>query len=286
MKNEIEKLVAALNPKSEDDYRNALKEILQKIALLGLWRAKFFEHAAFYGGSALRICHGLDRFSEDLDFSLIQPNSKFDLSTYGSALERELAAFGLEVSLEKKNKNIATKVESAFLKANTMIHFLKIDAPFQTHKEEKIKIKLEVDTDPAQGFGTEAVFQFEPIPYSIRLYDKESLFAGKMHALLCRRRNFNVKGRDWYDFIWYLSHGTLLNLTYLKNKMVQTEDWSLEESLRREDLIDLLCKKIDGLDLELAKKDVLVFLKDKSRVDIWSKEFFLAASQSIKVAHR
>jgi predicted nucleotidyltransferase component of viral defense system len=283
MKTEIERMLEKFNLTSEEDYKNALKEIMQEIALLGLWRSKFFEHAAFYGGTALRICHGLDRFSEDMDFTLLSPNPDFNISSYESNLERELESFGFEVTVEKKEKSTVTKIESTFLKANTMTHLLKIKAPFKTHRDEKIKIKLEIDTDPAPGFRTESVFHFEPIPYSIRLYDLPSLFSGKMHALLFRRRNHNIKGRDWYDFVWYVSKSVPLNLGYLKNKMVQTEDWPIDQPITEQDVKAILEKRIEGLDIESAKKDVAIFLKGPSRLDIWSKDFFIAASRRLKM---
>jgi len=282
MKIEVERMLEKFNLQSEDNYRNALKEIMQEIALLGLWRSKFFEHAAFYGGTALRICHGLDRFSEDMDFTLLSPAPGFNINSYQSSLERELESFGFEVTIEKKEKSINSKIESAFLKANTMTHFLKIKAPFKTHRDEKIKIKLEIDTDPAPGFGTESIYHFEPIPYSIRLYDLPSLFSGKMHALLFRRRKSNIKGRDWYDFVWYVSNSVPLNLGYLRNKMVQTKDWPTDKPLTGEDIIAILKSKIEGLDIEAAKKDVEIFLKGSSNLEIWSKDFFTAAARRVK----
>jgi hypothetical protein len=162
-----------------------------------------------------------------------------------------------------------------------MIHFLKINAPFKTHKDEKIKIKLEVDTDPALGFGVESLFHFVPIPFAVRLYDLPSLFSGKMHALLFRQRTVNVKGRDWYEFVWYIAHATPINLVYLKNKMVQTQDWSATIPLTIHDVRQILEDKIKELDLVAAKKDVELFLKDTSNLDIWSKDFFLASLQRL-----
>ena len=139
VKNMIEKYEC----KSLSDYENALKEIIQEIALLGLWRAKFFEVGAFYGGTSLRILYGLDRFSEDLDFSLLMPDKSFDISTYEKSLARELAAFEFEVSVEKKIKANDSSIESAFIKANTLVHLMKIQAPITTHKSQLLKIKLD-----------------------------------------------------------------------------------------------------------------------------------------------
>ena len=142
--------------RSRDDYVNALREILQDVALLGLWRSKFFEHAAFYGGTALRILHGLDRYSEDLDFSLLKPDESFSLKAYGDALLREISSFGFHVEFEGRRKTQASAIESAFLKTNTYRQLIVIDAAQELlrdrHPAKNLKIRLEVDTDPPAGF--------------------------------------------------------------------------------------------------------------------------------------
>ena len=154
------------------DHVNALREILQEIALLGLWRIKFFEHAAFYGGTALRILFGLDRYSEDLDFSLLKPNEHFNLGTYGESLKREVESFGFDVYIDHKAK--ASQIDSAFLKTNTHRELLEIgageDAVRGIHPSQNLKIKIEVDTDPPEGFETEARYVLQPIPFAVRTY--------------------------------------------------------------------------------------------------------------------
>ena len=188
--------------RSADDHVNALREILQEIALCGLWRAKFFEHAAFYGGTALRVLYGLDRFSEDMDFSLLAPADDFDLGPYCVAVEEELRAWGFPATLRVKRKTARSAIESAFLKANTRQLLLTIEAgeiASAIHGRRELKVKLEVDTDPPPGFSTETKFLLQPIPFSVKTYDPPSLFAGKMHAVLCRGWGTRVKGRDWYE---------------------------------------------------------------------------------------
>ena len=176
--------------KTDTDYEHALKEIIQEIALLGLWRSKFFEHAAFYGGTALRILYQLDRFSEDLDFSLLSTNRAFDLLPYLQAITMELTAFGFEVTAAKKEKNVNTAIQSAFLKANTLEHLLKIQAPQalvdRQHGRTLLKIKIEIDTDPPQNFDTEIVHLLQPIPFWVKAYTLPDLFAGKVSAVLAR----------------------------------------------------------------------------------------------------
>lgn len=259
------------------EYENALKEIIQEIALLGLWRSKFYEKAVFYGGSALRILYRLDRFSEDLDFSLIQPDMNFEFSRHLNAIKSELEFWGFEVATEEKNKKGKSTIESAFIKANTLIHLLKIDLSLKTHKNAVLKIKLEVDQNPATGFTSETKYHLNPIPFAVKTMALPSLFAGKMHALLCRTDRINIKGRDWYDLIWFVQKNVPCDLVYLKNKMTQTGHMNISEDLSGGRLIELLSEKITQIDFEAARNDVEPFLKDtaqKEALGLWSDDFF------------
>lgn len=259
------------------DHENALKEIMQELVLLGLWRSKFYEKAAFYGGSALRILHQIDRFSEDLDFSLLQPEKAFDIQKYLGAIKSELELWGFEVTAEEKNKNNKSAIDSAFIKANTLVHLLKIDANLKTHKNAVMKIKFEIDHDPAMGFTSDSKYHLHPIPFTIKSMTLPSLFAGKMHALLCRTRKTHIKGRDWYDLVWFVKNKIPCDLHYLKNKMRQTGHMDVSETLTRKRLIELMSEKSQGIDFSLAKKDVEPFLKNagqKDELSIWSDAFF------------
>ena len=196
MNDAIQQMMARYACKTQDDHINALREILQQIALLGLWRGKFFEHAAFYGGTALRVLYGLDRYSEDLDFSLLLPSKAFSLDAYGQTLRREIASFGFEVSFEVRQKTADSAIESAFLKANTAEQLIVIQAtPTALHRHQTLKIKLEIDTDPPAGFETESRTVLLPTPFAVRVYRRPDLFAGKMHAILCWKWKSRVKGR-------------------------------------------------------------------------------------------
>ena len=283
----IEIMIDRYHCESLGDYKNALKEILQEIVLLGLWRSKFFEHAAFYGGTALRILYGLDRFSEDLDFSLLKVDPSFQLASYEKAVKDELNAFGFDVWIEHKEKNSEATIQSAFVKANTLHNLLKIDIPEQlqarTHLDERIKIKFEIDVNPPLKFSTESKPLLRPAPFSVRTYVKPDLFAGKMHALLCRRWQNRVKGRDWYDLIWYLSNEIPLNLKHLEERMKQTEHLSSDENLTRDYLIRLILEKLEQIDIELARKDVIPLLRDPSKAEVWSKDFFQSVIEQLKV---
>ncbi|MCP3872791.1 MAG: nucleotidyl transferase AbiEii/AbiGii toxin family protein [Desulfobacteraceae bacterium] len=259
------------------DHENALKEIIQEIILLGLWRSKFYEKAVFYGGSALRILHNLERFSEDLDFSLIQPENTFDIKKYFGAIKSELELWGFEAYTEEKNKKNKSTIDSAFIKANTLIHLLKIDTNLKTHKNAVMKIKLEIDQEPAIGFNSDLKYHLHPIPFAIKTMTLPSLFAGKMHALLCRTVRTNIKGRDWYDLIWFVKNNIPCELYYLKNKMVQTGHFNLSEELDKEKVVELLTEKNNEIDFSLAKRDVEPFLKNsrqKDELDLWSNAFF------------
>jgi predicted nucleotidyltransferase component of viral defense system len=267
--------------KSLLDYENALKEIIQEIALLGLWRAKFFEEAAFYGGTALRILHGLPRFSEDMDFSLLKPNPDFDISKYQESVRRELAAYNFEVSIEKKIKQNTTSIDSAFIKANTMIHLLKVNSNFKTHKDSLLKIKLEVDTTPPDGANTAVQSHFSPIPFSVKTFDLPSLFAGKIAATLYRPYKINVKGRDWFDFLWYISRGTNVNVNYFKSISVQLKKWPVSKTLGITDIVSLLEARIEEVDLSKIKADVLPFVKDKDSVNAWTIQLFTDSFQRL-----
>ena len=281
----IKTMLAKYNCQSEQDYINALKEIFQEISLLGLWRAKFYEKAAFYGGTALRILHGLDRFSEDLDFSLLKPEKNFDLASYNQAIKDELMSFGFDVIVETKNKNINTNIESAFIKAETKKQLIIIDISTdiinRIHHMNNIKIKMEVDTNPPLKFQTESKTFLLPIPFSVKTYQLPDLFAGKIHALLCRPWQQRVKGRDWYDFVWYVSRHTPVNLIHLQERLVQTNAWNGKNKLTKKILREMLIAKINETDFENAKKDVLPFVKDKQATHLWSKDFFIGLIDKI-----
>lgn len=287
MNEALEFMLKRYQPQNQADYENALKEIIQEIALLGLWRAKFFEKAAFYGGTALRILYGLDRFSEDLDFSLLKRDPKFKLATYLSAICDELQSFGLETSIQEKTKTTDSAIQSAFIKAGTKEQLLKIKAPAfiyqRLHKDKILKIKLEIDIDPPQGFATETKLLLVPIPFHVNSYQLPDLFAGKLHALICRPWKGRVKGRDWYDFVWYISRNIPVRIKHLQKRLEQTKTWPANKKLQREDIIKLLQNKIAQVDFKQAKQDVMPFLKNPQSIEIWSKEFFSELAEKVQI---
>ena len=283
----ISQMLSKYECRTTDDYIRALREIMQEIALLGLWRMKFFEKTAFYGGTALRILYGLDRYSEDLDFSLLETAEDFDISSYVKGLEKELFAFGFKVRAERINKAIDSPIQSAFLKANTRNQLLTIEVGDEIinaiPKGQILKIKLEVDTDPPSGFSTETRYLLMPIPFAVRSFILPDLFAGKMHAVLCRGWKKRVKGRDWYDFVWFISHHPELHLSHLEKRMRQTGHWKSEKPLSPNEFRSLLEKRIENLDFGMTRHEVEPYVKEPKKLEIWSQKFFMDIATRIKI---
>jgi predicted nucleotidyltransferase component of viral defense system len=278
MNEAVARMLERYDNHSLEDHLQALREILQEIALLGLWRSKFFDKAAFYGGTALRILYGLDRFSEDMDFSLLSPMDDFGLSAYTNALQKELAAFGFDVRIDQRPKSAESAVQSAFLKANTLNQLLVIETSEEllkmVHRGQVLKIKLEIDTDPPPEFDTHTRYLLQPIPFAVRTYTLPDLFAGKMHAILCRRWKKRVKGRDWYDLVWYAANHPELHLAHLEQRMRQSGHWKDRQQLTPERFKQLLSQAIDKLIIDQARKEVEAFVRDPKSLAIWSQEFF------------
>ena len=279
---------------SKDDPYEALREILQEIVLYALSDAGFFNHALFYGGTALRILYGLPRFSEDLDFSLLKPDPSFDLSKYEKAVVGTLKTYGFEAQIETKVKNHSA-IQSAFIKGNTIKHLLAINAPEDIvnsfNAGKLLKIKFEVDTQPPLNFEEEQKLHLTPAPFMIRSMKPSSLFAGKLHAVLCRGWQNRPKGRDWYDMVWYVQNKYEVDLTHLTTRLIQSckalQDTEVElpEEMKLYTpalIVSLLQKRVDTLDIELAKQDVRRFIYDEKELVIWGKDFFSAIIKMIK----
>ncbi len=267
-----------------------LREVLQQTALLGLARHHFFQHAVFYGGTALRILYGLDRYSEDLDFSLLKPDSDFDFSPFLHGMNQELKAMGFEVDIDLRKKNAETGIWSAFLKGTTLLMLLSIHEKTKIqgiHPEQKIQIKLEIDTDPPLiHLPPESRLVKNPIPFYISSYTVVDLFGGKMHAALCRNWGRRIKGRDWYDVIWYIQNGISLNLAHLRARMYQTKHLHPDEKFGESELLARIHAKIEEVDWELAKSDVAMFIPDKRKIAIWSTSFFHDLVEHLQVVDR
>lgn len=272
--------------KTRQEHEHALKEILQEIALLGLWRAKFFEHAAFYGGTALRIHHGLNRFSEDLEFSLLEANRSIQLVPFFDAIRLELAGFGFTAEVSERQKASPSPIAAGMVKLGLRESFLEIEVPpsivDRIPVTELIKIRVEVDTDPPGHFDTEAQTLLAPIPFYVRTFTLPCLFAGKLHAILCRSWDSRVKGRDWYDLVWYVGRSVPVSLRHLAERLGHSGDLDEVESFDRGELRRRLQEVIESLDVESAKRDVLPFLADPASTDLWSRDFFTGVAARIQ----
>ena len=267
MSNIFDQMLSRYEIQTKDDYTNALHEVMQQIALAGLYRGGFFNKAAFYGGSCLRIFHQLQRFSEDMDFSLLQPDVHFELDNYFEPITAEFKALGREVVINKKEKKKQTNVESAFLKEDTAIYNL------QFRTEQTVKIKIEVDVNPPTGFNCEHKLLLLPFSFMTRCYSLPDLYAGKMHALLFRNWKARIKGRDWYDFEWYVRNNIPLNFNHFCERTHQFG--SLEDTELTKDFFkQLLKEKIAKTSIEMVKSDVRPFIRNHNDMEIWSAEYF------------
>lgn len=281
----IKDWLAEYNPKNKDESQSALREIMQEVALAGLYRGGFFEKASFYGGTALRIFHGLDRFSEDLDFSLLQSDPDFSLDKYLDAIQNEFEALGMQVSIKEKKKAKDPHVDSAFLKSETIWKELVLEGIIPQSgltQQANIKIKIEVDTVPPMGCETEERLLLRPFSFYVKCFSLPYLFAGKMHALLFRKWKDNVKGRDWYDFEWYVKKGVAMSLKHFIERARGSGDLS-DEKLIEQQFRKLLTARIDSVDMDRVTADAIRFIPDSSKVDIWSRKYFHDLSEHLKV---
>lgn len=285
MKSVLNNMLAKYEIKNTTDEINAMKEIIQEIVICGLSRGGFFDEAAFYGGTALRIFYGLDRFSEDLDFALLKSNIDFDLSKYFSYIEKEVIAYGLNLKIMKKEKNKDSNILSAFLKGDTKEHIF-IFFPNENIKNmtslKNIKIKFEVDVNPPEGATYEFKYKLLPSPHQVRLYDEPSQFAGKIHAILCRNWSYRIKGRDLYDYIFYLAKNTKVNLELIKSKLLASKVITEDTDFNIEILKDLLNKRFKEINYNKAKEDVIAFIEDKDSLNLWNSDFFIEISKNLK----
>ncbi len=280
----IKEWLEEYKPATAEEAQQALREIMQEIALAGLQRSGFFLVAAFYGGTALRVFHGLPRFSEDLDFSLLKKDRGFSLSPYLERVEKEFEALGIKVSVREKLKTAVTAVDSAFLKPETTWKELIIKEVLPDERVKlmpEIKIKLEVDTLPPPGFKTEEKLSLKPFSFYTKCFTLPDLFAGKMHALLFRKWKGRVKGRDWFDMEWYIQKGVPLHLDHFLQRAIDSGDWhktAIIEKLFKQ----LLHDKIKAVSFKAVREDIIRFIPDANVLDIWSPDYFSDLAEKIR----
>lgn len=281
----IKEWITEYSPNNTEEVLSALREIMQEVALAGLSRTNFFEKAAFYGGTSLRIFYGLDRFSENLDFSLLEVDSNFSLEPYFEAIITEFKSIGMKVSIREKEKKEKTNIDSAFLKSETEWKELVLeDIVKQTgikSTNRSIKIKIEVDRKPPLGFTTEMKLLTRPFSFYVKCFDRPSLFAGKMHALLFRKWKNRVKGRDWYDLEWYIKKGIPLDINHFMLRAKDTGDWDINE-MTHNDVLELLREKFKTISFDHVKEDVVPFIKNDAVLKIWSEQYFNDLLEKLK----
>lgn len=268
-----EKMLSAYDQSTETARRNAIYEVSQQIVLAGLADGGFFDKAAFYGGTCLRIFHGLNRFSEDMDFILLKEDSSFNFEQYFQPVIDQFALVGRKVEIKKKDKKSFGKVESAFLKDTTDVY----DISFQT--ERSIKVKIEVDTVPPLKFATEQKILLQPKTFLTRCMVLPDLFAGKMHALVFRAWKSRIKGRDWYDFEWYVRNGIPLDWNHLHERILQFNG----QEMTLDEFRSALRGRLGSADISRVKEDVIPFLNNPDELDIWSNEYFMQLAEMMKI---
>jgi predicted nucleotidyltransferase component of viral defense system len=270
----IQDRLDSYNCKSELEEEHAIREITQEVALAALGRTDFFKYAAFQGGTCLRIFYGLNRFSEDMDFILKESDRDFKLTSHIKALSDEFLAYGYNIEIvDRSNADIIVK--KAFIKDNSIGKVLRLNHAGKTGPLRKIRIKFEVDTNPPLGSNSEIKYVDFPFVSSVTAQDKPSLFAGKIHSLLCRGY---IKGRDWYDFIWYTGQCIEINYQFLTSAIEQQGPWRSQKlKVDKEWCLKTLYEKISSLNWQEAQNDIKRFVRqnEQESIELWSKNFFL-----------
>ncbi len=283
----LAQMVGARRHSGAAGFTYALRESIQQIALLGLWRARFFERASFYGGTALRLVHGLSRFSEDLDFSLIEPDPSFDMASWGMPVIRELGAFGIDAAATPSKNKLPGPIRRIIVTMNERSVSLEAGASepqsLTVPPTRLLKVRLEADSEPAMGFATVPGYLYSPLPFQVRCHSLPDLFASKMDAVLFRRWRNRVKGRDWYDLVWFAANHPDLHLAYLAERMKLSGEIGAGETLDERGFRSMLDAAIDRLDVDNARKDVEVFVSDPAALAVWSRDFFVEVAERIRL---
>ena len=274
--NVFNEMLASYETGNDNDRLNAVHEVMQQVALGGLYNGGFFNKAAFYGGTCLRIFHGLDRFSEDMDFSLLAADPAFRLDPYFDAITAEFAALGQSIDITTKEKTAQSTIQSAFLKSDTAQYDIYLG------RDRKIKIKIEVDTTPPLGFSTEQKLLLQPFSFYTNCFTLPDLYAGKMHALIYRSWKNRVKGRDGYDFEWYVRKNVTMDFKHFCERAYQFGS-EAQGSLTSDRFRAILKDRIRKADIRQVKEDVAPFIKDSGRLHIWSTEYFLQLADMMKL---
>ncbi len=281
----IEQIVKSYNPSNLDETKAIIRELVQSIVLIGLSRSGFFSKASFYGGTALRIFYNLNRYSEDLDFTLNNAEPDFSIEPYADKIKEVASSYGLELEIMIKNKKSKSPIESAFAKLNTYQTFisLKLDNKIIStlHKDEIIKVKFEIDCNPSLGFKNEPKWLDIPEFAQIVVLDEPSLFSGKLHAILCRNYKNTVKGRDYYDFLFYVQKRIKPNLIYLRNKLIETGKINALDHFDLNVLKIMLIEQFEKVDFNQVKQDAMRFVFKNEDLSYYTKDLFIQMVEKI-----
>lgn len=269
-------------PASYKDEINVSRELLQYCILNSLSKSGFFNNAAFLGGTSLRLFYGLDRYSEDLDFSVIKQTKDFDFAPFLSFVEEDLSKNGIKIETKNKSRE-DLPVKRAFIKDNSIARLLEFKwASRRTDTPEKITVKLEIDTNPPAGAYLKSKIISFPDKQNVVLYDESSAFAGKCHALLTRKY---TKGRDWYDFLFYVANKIPPNRQLLTNALIQTNDYIYDDKvISSKHLIQMLNNKIETLNMDEILEDLNGFISfEKIKViSNFDKTIFYNATNNLE----
>ena len=281
----IEQIVKSYNPSTLDQTKAIIREIVQSIVLIGLSRSGFFSKASFYGETALRIFYNLNRYSEDLDFTLNNAEPDFSIEPYADKIKEVASSYGLELEIMIKNKKSKSPIESAFAKLNTYQTFisLKLDNKIIStlHKDEIIKVKFEIDCNPSLGFKNETKWLDIPEFAQVVVLDEPSLFSGKLHAILCRNYKNTVKGRDYYDFLFYVQKRIKPNLIYLRNKLIETGKINAIDHFDLNVLKSMLIEQFEKVDFNQVKQDAMRFVFKNEDLSYYTKDLFIQMVEKI-----
>lgn len=275
MKNLLSSIFDANNVEETEAYSFA-REIMQKIILNGLSRGQFFKKAAFHGGTALRILHGINRYSEDLDFTLFENNPDFKLERYLTYAESEIRSYGVTVSTKVRDK-VVGNIRTGDVRANCREMAFEVGFPNglveSLHRDEVIRVKIDVNTSPPEGARYVKYAMREPLNYYLCAMDLPSMFAGKISAVLGRGWVNRVKGRDLYDYLWYTKKGVPINMDYLRSNLVSQGVIQQEDEFTLETLRQLLSDKFEVIKYESALEDIWEYVIEKPPAG-WRPEMF------------
>ena len=271
-------------PTTEPDVAlNTAREIVQEAILSGLSRSNFFGHAAFQGGTSLRIFHGLDRFSEDLNFCVVEDGYEVDFDRISDFICNELESLGLVYRLDKVKRSDGN-ITGCFIEGNAVetLSLMGYQERLikQVHPNTLLKVKIDIDKEIPGGFGLEHVYKEYPFNYGATLLDFPSLFAGKTSAVITRHWRNRIKGRDLYDFEWYIGREVKLNTRFLENNLIR-EGLVKESELDRETLLSILEERFNKIDYGNALADLRAFIRPSKIPTDWDADLFIEISKHL-----